>query len=399
MPVQDKSDAQLGLGIVGLGLAGSVMVHAAAAHPGFILKAAADPHRAPRAAFERDFNARAYSDIEQLCADPAIDVVYIGTPHHLHRDHAMRAAEAGKHIIIEKPLGLTLMECDEVIAAVERSGVHLIVGHTHAFDPAVRTMRRLIASGQVGALGLIAMWNYTNFLYRPRRPEDLDTSRGGGIVFNQVPHQIDTIRLLSGGIIKSVRASVAVLDPERPTEGLSAALLQLDNGASASIVYSGYDHFDSDEFHYWISEAGTPKKPGQYAKARRSLAARSDDETTTRVKSLSYGSSPFEPRAHEPHFGVMLVTCASGDLRASPNGVTIYDHQGAREVPIPSREGVPGRREVLDDMHAAVHQGKRPLHDARWGKATLEASLAVLQSARENREITLVHQVPVPPGY
>jgi phthalate 4,5-cis-dihydrodiol dehydrogenase len=325
-------------------------------------------------------------------------VVYIGTPHHLHRDHAILAAEAGKHIVIEKPLGLTLAECDEVIAAVERNNIHLIVGHTHAFDPAVRVMRRLIASGEVGALGLIAMWNYTNFLYRPRRPEDLDTSRGGGIIFNQVPHQIDTVRLLAGGIVKSVRASVAVLDRGRPTEGLSAALLQLEHGASASIVYSGYDHFDSDEFHYWISEAGTPKKPGQYGQARRSLVARSDDETTLRVKSLSYGSSAFEPRAHEPHFGVMLVTCAGGDLRASPNGVTIYDHQGAREVPIPPRGGVPGRREVLDDMYAAVRDDKRPLHDARWGKATLEVSLAVLQSARENREIALVHQVAVPPG-
>jgi phthalate 4,5-cis-dihydrodiol dehydrogenase len=399
MAVQDNSGAHLGLGIVGLGLAGSVMVHAAAAHPGFVLSAAADPHPALRAAFERDFNARVYADIEQLCADPAVDVVYIGTPHHLHRDHAIRAAEAGKHIIIEKPLGLTLAECDEVIAAVERKGIHLIVGHTHAFDPAVRAMRRLIAGGEVGALGLIAMWNYTNFLYRPRRPEDLDTARGGGVVFNQVPHQIDTVRLLAGGIVRSVRASAAVLDPERPTEGLSAALLQLDNGASASIVYSGYDHFDSDEFHYWISEAGMPKKPGQYAQARRALAARGDDETTLRVKSLSYGSSPFEPRAHEPHFGVMLVTCAGGDLRASPNGVTIYDHQGAREVPIAARGGVPGRREVLDDMYAAVREGKRPLHDARWGKATLEASLAVLQSARENREIALVHQVAVPPGF
>lgn len=399
MPVGNSFDRPLGLGVGGLGLAGTVMVHAAAAHPGFSLRAAADPHPAPRAAFEKDFGARVYADIGQLCADPNVDVVYIGTPHHLHRDHAAMAAGAGKHIIVEKPLGLTLAECDEVIAAVERNRIHLIVGHTHAFDPAVRTMRRLIAGGELGALGLIAMWNYTNFLYRPRRPEDLDTARGGGVVFNQVPHQIDTIRLLGGGIIKSVRASVAVLDPERPTEGLSAGLFQLAHGASASIVYSGYDHFDSDEFHGWISEAGTPKKPGRYGQARRALAERNGDETSMRVQSLSYGASAFERRTHEPHFGLMLVTCAGGDLRASANGVTIYDHTGAREVPIPWTDGVPGRREVLDDMYAAVRGGQSPLHDARWGKATLEASLALLKSARENREITLEHQVPVPPGF
>ena len=109
------------------------------------------------------------------------------------------AAEHGKHIILEKPMALTLAECDAIIAAVERHKVHLIVGHTHAFDPAVRLMREIIARGELGKLGLIHSFNYTNYLYRPRRPEELDTAKGGGILFNQVPHQIDTARLLAGG--------------------------------------------------------------------------------------------------------------------------------------------------------------------------------------------------------
>src|SRR5262245_53978308 len=66
--------APIGLGIAGLGMAGAVMVQAAAAHEGFVLRAAADPHAAPRAAFARDFNARTYEDIAALCADPAVEV-------------------------------------------------------------------------------------------------------------------------------------------------------------------------------------------------------------------------------------------------------------------------------------------------------------------------------------
>src|SRR5262249_11756640 len=157
-------------------------------------------------------------------------------------------AEAGKHVIVEKPLALTLEDCDAIIAAGEKSGVQLIVGHTHGFDPAVREMARIIRSGEVGALALIAMWNYTNFMYRPRR-EELDTSKSGGIIFNQIPHQIDILRGL-GGEIRSVRAIAKQLDPARPTEGLASALLQFESGASAALIYSGYDRFDSDEFHY-----------------------------------------------------------------------------------------------------------------------------------------------------
>jgi phthalate 4,5-cis-dihydrodiol dehydrogenase len=214
----------IGLGIVGLGMAGAVMVHAAAAHAGYVLKAGADPHPGPREAFARDHNARAYADVKELVADPEVQAVYIATPHQFHAPHAKLAAEHGKHIILEKPMALTLAECDAIIAAVERHKVHLVVGHTHAFDPNVRLMRDIIARGELGRLGLINSFNYTNFLYRPRRPEELDTAKGGGILFNQVPHQIDTARLLAGGVVKSVRALASVLDPSRPTEGSCAAL-------------------------------------------------------------------------------------------------------------------------------------------------------------------------------
>ena len=79
-----------------------------------------------------------------------------------------------------------------MIEAVDRTGVKLIIGHTHSYDPAVRTLREVIVSGELGKLGMINTWNYTNFLYRPRRPEELDTSLGGGILFNQVSHQAPT---------------------------------------------------------------------------------------------------------------------------------------------------------------------------------------------------------------
>jgi phthalate 4,5-cis-dihydrodiol dehydrogenase len=377
----------IGLGIVGLGMAGAMMVHAAAAHRGYLLRAGADPHPGPRAAFERDFNATAYADAAELMADPAVEAVYIATPHQFHAPHAILAAEHGKHIILEKPMALTLADCDAIIAAVERHKVHLIVGHTHAFDPAVRLMRAIIAGGELGRLGLIHSFNYTNYLYRPRRPEELDTSKGGGILFNQVPHQIDTARVLAGGIVRSVRAHVTSLDPARPTEASCAALLQFDGGVAASLVYSGYDHFDSDEWHFGLAERGAPKKLA-HGSARRSLAG-AQDETRLRTDTFAYGAAAGGLPPHQPHFGVTIATCAHGDLRASADGVLVYGRDGMRELPIARGESIPGRREALDDLRAAIREGRKLVHDARWGKATVEVALAIQRSAGEGREIVL----------
>ncbi len=384
----------IGLGIVGLGMAGAAMVHAAVRHPGVRIVAAAEPQAGPRAAFARDFKAAVHDDIRRLCDDPAVDAVYIATPHQFHAEHASLAAAAGKHIILEKPMALTLPDCDAIIAAVEKAGVHLVVGHTHAFDPAIRAMRAVIASGELGRLGMIASWNYTSYLYRPRRPEELDTAKGGGILFNQLPHQIDIVRLLGGGHARSVRAHAGGLDPARPTEGHAVALLAFEDGAAASLVYSGYDFFDSDELHGWISERGDPRQPA-YSVARSALAARTREEAELRTTNYAYGAADGAEPPHQPHFGLTIATCAQGELRSSVDGVFVYGEDGRREIALPEGPRFSGRGNVLDDLAAAIRAGRKPVHDGHWGKATLEVALAIQTSAKEGREVGLEHQVGV----
>jgi phthalate 4,5-cis-dihydrodiol dehydrogenase len=383
----------IGLGIAGLGMAGAVMVQAAARHPGFHLAAAAEPNAGPRLAFGRDFKANIHSDVYGLCDDPTVDAIYIATPHQFHAEHASLAAAAGKHIILEKPMALTLADCDAIVAAVEKAGVHLVIGHTHAFDPAIRVMRTIIASGELGRLGMIASWNYTNYLYRPRRPEELDTAQGGGILFNQVPHQIDIVRLLGGGFVKSVRAQAGGLDSGRPTEGHAVAFLAFQDGAAASVVYGGYDFFDSDELHGWISERGSAKQPAHGA-ARRALAARTRDEAELRTANYAYGAVDGGAPPHQPHFGLTIATCMRGELRASADGLLIYGEDGLREITLPAPRFA-GRGNVLDDLATVIRTGQRPVHDGRWGKATVEVALAIQTSAQEGCEITLKHQVGV----
>ena len=103
-----------------------------------------------------------------------------------------------------------------MIDAARDAGVQLVVGHSHSFDAPILRAREIIASGSVGAVRMIQALNYTDFLYRPRRPEELDTAQGGGVLFSQAAHQIDIVRLLGGGLVRSVRAGTGAWDPRGP---------------------------------------------------------------------------------------------------------------------------------------------------------------------------------------
>ena len=99
--------APLRLGVCGLGLAGAFMIRAAVVDPRIALVAGADPLPRPREAFARDFDARVYTDISELCADPDIEAVYIASPHQFHAEQAIHALAQGKHVLVEKPMALT----------------------------------------------------------------------------------------------------------------------------------------------------------------------------------------------------------------------------------------------------------------------------------------------------
>jgi phthalate 4,5-cis-dihydrodiol dehydrogenase len=282
--------------------------------------------------------------------------------------------------------------------AAEEAGVHVVVGHSHSFDAPIAKARAIIAGGELGRVRMITAMYFTDFLYRPRRPEELDTARGGGVVFSQAAHQVDIVRLLGGGMVKSVRAMTGCWDPARPTEGAYSALLAFEDGTFASLAYSGYGHFDGDELMGGVSEIGRPKDAAAYGAMRRGLAQQTGPAAEAAAKNArNYGGSayrdaPPEPPWHE-HFGLVIASCERGDVRPTPDGVTVYGDAAKWVEPL-ERPAVP-RREVIDELRAAALDGRKPLHDARWGMASLEVCVALLQSAREQRDIGLHLQVPV----
>lgn len=391
--LQERVSGVLRIGIAGLGRAFGVMLPTFRRDPRVALVAAADPRPEARARFEADFGGRTYETVAALCDDRAVDILYIATPHQYHAEHALLGAAAGKHVLLEKPMALSLDEATQIVDACARAGVHLVVGHSHSFDAPILKARELVESGAYGAVQMITALNYTDFLYRPRRSEELDTSQGGGALFNQAPHQVDMVRLLGGGLVASVRAQTGAWDRSRPTEGAYGAFLTFADGAFASLVYSGYGHFDSDEWQNWIGEMGQTKPP-EFSPRRRFAGA---DEERAAKAARSYGGRGWQPSAPQAllhqHFGTVIASCIRADLRPTPAGVMIYDDTGARLDAL-APPAVP-RAEVIDELYAAVVEGRKPLHGGQWGRATLEVCLAMLQSAREGREIALSHQVSV----
>jgi phthalate 4,5-cis-dihydrodiol dehydrogenase len=388
---------RLKLGVIGLGRAFTLMLPTFASHPLIALVAASDPRPDARERFASDFGAKAYENAEALCADPEVQAVYVASPHQFHLDHVKLAAAHGKHVLVEKPMALTLDEAQEMIAVAKKCGIQLLVGHSHSYDlPYLRT-RELIRTGAFGRVRMINALNFTDFLYRPRRPEELDTKAGGGVVFSQAAHQVDIVRLLAGARAKSVRAFTGRWDPARPTEGAYNAQIEFEDRCFASLTYSGYAHFDTDEFNGWWGELGQ-KRDGNtsYGRARQALRnARTREEELEMKNRRAFGpagSDVFHAGADisHNHFGLVVVSCERADLRPTPEAVVVYgdDERRVEELPPPR---VP-RAEVVDELYDAAVLGRPPLHSGEWGLATLEICLAILTSAETGQAIELHHQ-------
>lgn len=380
------ADRVLRLGVIGLSRGFDLTRPTLAADPRVALVGAADPRPEARAAFTAEFAAPAHADAATLLADPGVEVVYIATPHQTHADLAIAAARAGKHVLVEKPMALDLAACRAMTEAAREAGVQLLVGPSHGFDAPVAWAADLIASGALGAPRMVTATTFTDFLYRPRRPEELDTEQGGGVVFSQAAHQVDVVRRLIGAPIASVRAATGRWDPERPAEGAYQAFLTFACGATAALTYSGYGRFDTDVLMGWIGETGAFKDPDAYAVARRRLAEAPEAELKAARAYGAAGAKPAPPAGHE-HFGFVLAACEGADLRLTARGVEIYGPDARRTVDLPV--GAATRHGVINELWQAIVEGRPPVHDGAWGEENLAVCLAILQSANTGREIEL----------
>ncbi len=244
-------------------------------------------------------------------------------------------------------------------------------------------------------------------MLRPRTADELDINQGGGIPYRQGPHQVDTVRLLGGGLVRSIRAQTGDWMKERSIPGYYSAFLEFENGLPATIVHNGYGYFVGAELVPWGSDKHiyTAQQRGDI---RRQLRAGTRDETIdkqsiriggSREKEYFYDESknPWVPE----DMGFAIASLDRADLRQSQFGVFVHDDDGKHDLDVvPDHEmGMVQRRAELEELYASVVHGTPLWHDGRWGMATLEVCLAIIESAKQRREIMLQHQMPVRDDY
>jgi phthalate 4,5-cis-dihydrodiol dehydrogenase len=404
-------ESPLRMGMIGIGVGGAEMLLLMEVAPEIDLMAGADINETTRRRFQARYEtAKVFDSAEALCKDPEVEAVWISSPNRFHAEHTILALNHGKHVVVEKPMALNLQQAEEMIKTADRNGVKLMAGHTRAYTHPIRAMRKIIQSGKLGKLCAINVIAYTDWMLRPRSADELDFSQGGGIPYRQGPHQIDTIRVLGGGMLRSVRATIGRWMPERPIPGYYSGYMEFEDGTPVTLVHNGYGYFMGAELVPWGQSA-------QRYNMDERLQVRKEMETGTRNEEADKQDLRIGGEAEEREFrqytptgkpwvpedlGLLIVSCERGDIRHSAHGLYVYDDDGLHDIDLtPDRVmgGSGQRRAELEEIYQSVREGKPLYHDGNWGIGTLEATLALIESANERREIMLTHQVPLAPEY
>jgi phthalate 4,5-cis-dihydrodiol dehydrogenase len=338
----------LGLGVVGLGTAGAAMVAAARRRADVRLVAVADL-RADSLGLAR-LGVRVHPTLEALLEDDAVDAVHVATPTPLHLEHVAAVLAGGRHVVVEKPVTSDSESAGSLVELAAGSGQVVVVGHSESFEPHVRAAGDAIARGAVGVPRMIVAEKFTDWLRRPRLPEELDPDQGGGLVRRQGVHQIGVIRALCDGAW-AVTAARTRPDPERGVAGSYAAWLDGETGCAAFVSHDGVGRLSDDDPRRGRSDERADKR-------RRS------DELLDRA--IAEGSAL---RLGAGDRGGVVVLGTEGELTAAPGRVQVTADTGRRAIELGSWPS--GRDAVLDELRDAVCGARPAVHDAARGAEDL----------------------------
>lgn len=348
--------------LIGCGKVGQI--HAAALRDlpesDFVAVCDRDPGRA--GAFAAQYGTRACTEPEALWRDAGAQAVFVCTPHPLHAEPVIRAAEAGVHALVEKPLAASLADCDAMLAASRRAGTRLgVVSQRRLYEPVLR-MKAAIDAGKIGrpALGVFQMFSWRDRAYYESDPwRGRWATEGGGVLVNQSPHQLDLLRWFMGDVEEVSGCWANLNHPYVEVEDTALALIRFRGGGLGSVVTS------------------LSQKPGLYTKVHvhGSSGASVGVETDRGATFIAGVSGVAEPPLNdlwtvpgEEH----LLTRFQAEDRARFAQLDATRHYHALQI----RDFL---RAVLDD--------RPPLVTGEDGRAVVELFTAVYRSHRERRPV------------
>lgn len=343
-----------GFGIIGCGMISRF--HAAAINDIDNASLIGCWNRTPESAIQLAENTgcRRYETLEEMFADPEIQVVTIGTASGAHLDPAVAAAEAGKHVIIEKPLEVTLERCDQIISACEKNNVKLATIFPSRFHQSSKLMKSAVESNKFGKLTMgdaYVKWYRTQEYYDSgawRGTWELD---GGGALMNQAIHSVDLLCWLMGPV-KSIAGQTATLAHERiEVEDVATASIEFENGALGVI------------------EATTAAYPGSLKKIELHG---------------SHGSATLE----EEDISVWDFAEPSEEDKSLLEKMSNQTETGGGASD-PAAIGHQAHAELFRDTLRAIETDGTPLIDGHEGRKSVEVILAIYQSAKTGQRVDL----------
>ena len=345
-----------GWGIVGCGVIAPTHARAVAALSNAHLVAVTDVDQGKAKALADEHGAAWDAGLGALLARPDIDVVSVCVPSGLHAEVGVQAAQAGKHLVIEKPIDVTVAAADRLLGAAAAAGVELTVISQHRFDAGVRRLRELIQAGRLGRLTLgeaAVKWYRSQDYYDSGDWRGTWALDGGGALINQGIHYLDLLCWIMGPVAQ-VTALCATQAHEVEVEDVALAFLRFQSGAvglvqAATAVYPGFpERLEiSGTGGTVVIEAG---------------AIRSSELTDERGEVGAYGAA-----------------ASTAAAAAGPGATAAAD---------PAAVADEAHRAQLADFLAALDHGGEPLVTGEQARADLAVIRAVYDSARLGQPVT-----------
>ncbi len=351
----------IGFAVVGLGM-GRHHCRSIKAARGAELIAVCDIDAARREKAMEDYGCKGYASVEEMLRDPDIDVVNVAVPTGLHAEVGRKAAAAGKHIICEKPLDVTLEKADSLIMAAKDHGVKLASIFQRRLHPLSERIKETVDQGRLGRVhyaDIHLYWWRADSYYAGGNPPGwrgtfaLD---GGGACMNQGIHSIDFIGWIMGGV-ESVYAKTGTYTHNIEAEDVGTVLVTFKNGALGNITCttSAYPGLTND-FHIFGNKG--------------SIVLQDEKVLTWRIKREAETAAATEEEEEQQMQAMYSGSASSG--AADPMAV-----------------GFDGHTVHVEDMVQAIREDREPIIAGTDARHAVEICVAIQQSARTGKEITL----------
>ena len=330
-----------GIGIIGAGSIATAHMRAAAELESTRLAAAADTNAERLAEVCAAHGCQGFDDYRNLLSCGEVDIVIVCTPHGLHCEQTVAALEAGMDVLVEKPMAVSVEQCDAMIAAAHRAGKQLSVGHMHHFHPANMAVGKILDERALGDLVCLCDEGYRTF--NPHRQAwYLDKATHGGLWYQNGVHLIDRSCWWTGSRVAAVKALVDSRFFEFSADDVAMAMLQFENGVYSTLI------------HVWWKTGG------------RRLST--EFVCTEGMIQLRNG-----------------IESNNDDLFIARDETGNWE-----KVEVPETYDVTTRQ--LEEFVASVDAGREPPVTAEYGRHVVEVMTACMESSRSGREVVLPAQ-------